>query len=148
MSLKDKIMEDIKSAMKEKNQEKLSTLRFLHSAINNKEIEVRPNTVTDADVVAVIQKSVKQRKESVDQYQKANRQDLADKELAEIKILDAYMPTQMNEDEIKSAVAAAIKTLNASTIKDMGAVMKEVTAKTQGRADNKIVSQIVRSSLS
>lgn len=148
MSLKDKIMDDIKVAMKDKAAEKLSTLRFLHSAIKNKEIEVRPNLISDVDVVQVIQKSVKQRKESVDQYQKAGRQDLADKELAEIKVLEAYMPSQMSEAEIKNIVAAAIKTVNATTVKDMGAVMKEVTAKTQGRADNKLVSQIVRSSLS
>lgn len=141
-------MDDIKVAMKDKAAEKLSTLRFLHSAIKNKEIEVRPNLISDVDVVQVIQKSVKQRKESVDQYQKAGRQDLADKELAEIKVLEAYMPSQMSEAEIKNIVAAAIKTVNATTVKDMGAVMKEVTAKTQGRADNKLVSQIVRSSLS
>lgn len=147
MSLKDKIMDDIKTAMKEKNTAKLETLRFLHSAIKNKEIEVRPNAVTDADVIQVIIKSVKQRKESVDQYQKANRPELADKELAEIKILETYMPQQMTEDEIKSVVLSAIKTLNASSMKDMGAVMKEVTAKTQGRADGKLVSQIVKSSL-
>lgn len=147
MSLKDKIMDDIKTAMKEKDTARLETLRFLHSAIKNKEIEIRPSAVTDADVIQVIVKSVKQRKESVDQYQKANRQDLADKETSEIKILETYMPKQMTEEEIKSTVLSAIKALNATSMKDMGAVMKEVTAKTQGRADGKLVSQIVKSSL-
>lgn len=148
MSLKEQISSDLKTAMKTKDQLTLSTLRFLNSQIKNKEIECRPNAITEEEIVAVIKKSAKQRKDSIEQYEKAARQDLADIELSELKILESYLPAQMSEDKVKEIVILSIKESGAEGIKDMGAVMKLVMAKTQGQADNKLVSALVRQSLS
>ena len=146
--LKTQIMADIKEAMKAKDQVRLGTLRFLNSAIKNKEIEVRPNELTDDDVMAVLKKAVKQRKESIEQYNQAGRADLAEKEESELKVLGAYLPEEMSPDKVEEVVLAVISELGADSIKQMGAVMKEVIARTQGAADNKIVSQVVKAKLS
>jgi len=95
----------------------------------------------------VIKKMVKQRKESIEQFQNAGRQDLADKEASELKILEAYMPAQMGREQIEALVVATIAEVKATSIKDMGAVMKAVTVKTQGAADNKIVSEVIKAKL-
>ena len=147
MSLKEQIMADIKTAMKDKAQAKLDTLRFLHSAIKNKEIESRPNEISDADVVSVIQKSVKQRKESILQFTNAGRTELAAKEESEIKILEIYLPTLMSEAEVTKVVEQMIKETGASGAKDMGKVMKAVLAKLSGQADNSVVSKVVKAKL-
>lgn len=147
MSLKDKILSDIKDAMKNKDAVVLSTLRFLNAAIKNKEIEVRPNAITDEDVVNVIKKSVKQRQDSIEQYENAGRPELAENEKAELKILEAYLPEQLSEDQIAVIVREAITATGASTMKDMGGVMSYVREKTGGNADNRIVSQIVKNAL-
>ena len=147
MSLKEQIMADVKSAMKNKEQDKLTTLRFLHSAIKNREIEVRPNELQDSDVQAVIKKLVKQRKDSIEQYENAGRQDLADKEKFELDVIQTYLPEALSEDQVKAAVQEAIKESGASSMKDMGKVMKLVGEKTQGNADMKMVSEIVKSQL-
>lgn len=147
MSLKAKIMDQLKEAMKSKDQVKLSTLRFLNSQIKNKEIELRPKEISEDDIVAVIKKSVKQRQDSIEQYQNANRQDLADAEIAELKILDQYLPEMMSEEEVEQAVVAAIKDTGATGAKDMGKVMKAVMEKTKGQADNKLVSTLVKKNL-
>lgn len=147
MSLKDKILSDIKDAMKNKDAVVLSTLRFLNAAIKNREIEVRPNAITDEDVVNVIKKSVKQRQDSIEQYENAGRPELAENEKAELKILEAYLPEQLSEDQIAVIVREAITATGASTMKDMGGVMSYVREKTGGNADNRIVSQIVKNAL-
>ena len=147
-SLKEKILSDVKEAMKAKAQLKLSTLRFLNAQIKNKEIELRPESISDEGVISVIKKSVKQRKDSIEQYENAGRQNLADTEKAELDILESYLPEMMSEDQIKIFVDEAIKESGATNMKDMGRVMKLVMTKTQGQADNKVISQFVKQSLS
>ncbi len=144
MSLKQQILDDTKEAMKAKNADKVNTLRFLQAAVKNKEIEVRPNGLTDEDVVSVLRKSVKQRQDSIEQYVSAGRTDLADKEKMELSIIEGYLPKQMSADQIEAVVKQAIQEVGATSPKEMGAVMKAVQAKTQGTADNKIVSEIVK----
>lgn len=144
MSLKQQILDDTKEAMKARNADKVNTLRFLQAAVKNKEIEVRPNALTDEDVVTVLRKSVKQRQDSIEQYVSAGRTDLADKEKMELSIIEGYLPKQMSADQVEAVVKQAIKDVGATSPKEMGAVMKAVQAKTQGTADNKIVSEIVK----
>jgi len=148
MEIREKIMNDMKDAMRAKDQVRLEAIRFLQAAIKNREIEVRPEAITGDDVLSVIKKMVKQRKESIDQYQAANRQDLVDKEAAELKIIETYLPAQMSKEQIEAIVAEVIAETKASTIKDMGSVMKAVIAKTAGAADNKLVSEAIKSKLS
>jgi uncharacterized protein len=147
MAIREKLMEDVKSAMRDKDQLKLNTLRFLQSAVKNREIEMRPNPITEDEVMGVIKKLVKQRKESIEQYQNGGRQDLADQEAAELKILETYLPTQMSRDQIEKLVAEVISAVGAKSVKDMGPVMKEVIARSKGSADNKTVSEVIRSKL-
>src|SRR5687768_4364587 len=99
MELREKVLADMKDAMRAKDPLKLETIRFLQSAIKNKEIELRPNTITNEEVMGVIKKLVKQRKESIEQFQAAGRMDLADKESAELKVLENYLPQQMNRGQ-------------------------------------------------
>lgn len=147
MSLKQQILDDTKTAMKAKDMDRVNTLRFLTSAIKNKEIEIRPNELTDEDVLSVLRKSVKQRQDSIEQYKAAQRADLADKEQAELQIIESYLPQQLSAEVIEKFVKEAIAEVGASSMKDMGGVMKVVMAKTQGAADNKIVSELVKKSL-
>ena len=144
MSLKQKILDDTIVAMKAKEADKVSTLRFLQSAVKNREIEVRPKALTDEDVVSVLRKSVKQRQDSIEQYVNAGRNDLADKEKFELSIIEGYLPQQMGADQIEAIVKETIKEVGATSPKEMGLVMKAVQAKTQGTADNKLVSEIVK----
>lgn len=147
MELREKIMADIKSAMIAKDAVKLNTLRFLNSAIKNKEIDSRPEPLTPEDIVGVIKKLVKQRKESIDQFTTAGRMDLADQESSELKVLEAYMPSQMTKEQIEAMVTDIIAATGAKTIKDMGTVMKEAMAKSAGNADGKILSEVIKSKL-
>ena len=147
MSLKDQILADIKEAMKAKQAERLTSLRFLHAAIKNKEIEVRPADVTDDDVMAVIKKTGKQLKDAIEQYEKAERQDLADKEAAQLKVIETYLPAQMSREELESVVDQALTQVESPSMKQMGAIMKLVMDKTAGTADNKAISEIVRQKL-
>lgn len=148
MSIKDQILNDMKSAMKARDMQTVSALRMVNSALKNKEIEVRPQELTDQDVIGVIKKLSKQRKDSIEQFQKAGRDDLVANEQNELSVLEKYLPALMSEDQIKEVVLASINELGANSMKDMGKVMQAVTAKTQGSADNKIVSQIVKAHLS
>lgn len=148
MEILPKIMNDIKDAMRSKDSLKLNTLRFLQSAIKNREIELRPNPLNDEESMSVIKKLVKQRKESIEQYKAGNRQDLVDQESAELKILETYLPAQMSKEQVEKLVAEAIASTGAKSVKEMGAVMKEVLAKSGGAADNKLVSELVRAKLS
>ncbi len=148
MEIREKLMADVKEAMKSKETLKLNALRFLQAAIKNREIELRPNPITSEEVMGVLRRSVKQRKESIEQYQAAGRQDLVDQEAAELKILEAYMPQQMGRDQLEKIVVEVIAALGAKTPKEMGAVMKEVIVKTAGTADNKMISEVVKAKLS
>ena len=147
MEIRDKIMADVKSAMIAKETLKLTALRSLQSAIKNREIELRPDAITADDVMGVIKKLVKQRKESIEQFQSAGRQDLVDQESAELKVLETYLPAQMGREQIEKIVTEVIASLGAKTVKDMGPVMKETMARTGGAADNKTVSEIIKSKL-
>ena len=117
MPIRDQIMNDMKAAMREKDQVKLDTIRFMQAAIKNREIELRPEAIGDEDVMSVIRKLVKQRKESIEQFSTANRQDLADKEQAELKVIEAYLPAQMNREQVEKLVAQVIAEMKASSIK-------------------------------
>lgn len=147
MEIREQIMGDVKTAMKDKDQLKLTTLRSLQAAIKNREIEMRPDPITGDEVMAVIKKLVKQRKESIELFITGGRQDLADNEATELKILETYLPAQMGRDQIEAVVKEVIASLGAKSVKDMGPVMKEVQARTAGAADNKLVSELVRASL-
>lgn len=148
MEIREQISNDVKNAMREKDSLKLNTLRFLQSAVKNREIEMRPDPITSDEIMAVLKKLVKQRKESIDQYVAGGRQDLADQEAAELKILETYLPAQLSREKVESIVNEVVAALSAKTIKDMGPVMKEVQARTAGSADNKLVSELVRAKLS
>lgn len=147
MEVREKITADIKAAMIAKESTKLGALRMLQAAIKNREIELRPNVITGEEVMGVVKKLVKQRKESIDQFQQAGRQDLVDQETAELKVLEVYLPAQMSREQIEALVTEVITTLGAKTVKDMGPVMKEVIARSAGAADNKVVSEVIKSRL-
>ncbi|MCB9086261.1 MAG: GatB/YqeY domain-containing protein [Bdellovibrionaceae bacterium] len=147
MSLREQILSDMKDAMKKKEGPRLEVLRFLQAAIKNKEIEVRPNEISEQDILGVVTKQVKQRKESIAQFQEAGRQDLVDKESFELSVLETYLPKQMSREDLERIVSDVITATGANSIKQMGAVMKEVLAKTAGAADGKLVSEIVKSKL-
>jgi uncharacterized protein YqeY len=148
MSVRAKLMDDLKAAMKDRNQPKMDTIRFLQSAIKNREIELRPNPIKDEEVSAVIKKMAKQRRESIEQFQAAGRKDLVDKETAELVILEEYLPKVASREQTEKVVIEVIAALKATTIKDMGAVMKESVARLAGSADNKALSEIIKSKLS
>jgi uncharacterized protein YqeY len=144
MEIREQIMADVKDAMRSKDQLKLNTLRFLQAAVKNREIEMRPDPITADEVMGVLKKLVKQRKESIEQYQNGGRQDLADQEAAELKVLEGYLPAQMGREQIEKVVTEVIAALGAKTVKDMGPVMKEVISRTAGTADNKTVSEVIK----
>ncbi|MBO9667958.1 MAG: GatB/YqeY domain-containing protein [Bdellovibrio sp.] len=147
MEIRDKIAADVKAAMIAKESLKLTALRGLQAAIKNREIDMRPDPITSDEVMNVVKKLVKQRKESIDQFQQAGRQDLVDQESAELKVLEVYLPAQMSREQIEALVTEVIATLGAKTVKDMGPVMKEVIAKAGGAADNKVVSEVIKAKL-
>jgi uncharacterized protein len=147
MSLKEKIVADMTAAMKAKDAARTSTLRMVKAAITNREKE-GGGDLGDEDVMKLLRSQVKQRRDSVEQYQKASRPELADKELAEIAVIEEYLPQAASQDEIDAAVAAAISETGASSMKDMGAVMKAVMPKLAGKnADGKAVSEAVKAKL-
>ncbi len=146
MSLKDQITDDMKSAMRAKEADRLGTIRLLLAAIKQREVDERV-TLDDAAVVAVVDKLIKQRKDSVTAYAGAGRTDLADKESAEIRVLEAYLPQRMSADEVTAAVAALVTELGAAGPGDMGKVMGAVKAKFVGQADMGVVSAAVKAAL-
>ncbi len=146
MTLKERIQEDVKSAMRAKDAARLSTLRLLLAALKQKEVDERLE-LADADVLSVIEKMIKQRRESIAQYEKAARRDLADQEKFEIGVLGAYLPQQMSEAEIAQAVAAAASEAGAVGVKDMGKVMALLKPRLAGRADMGRVSALVKAKL-
>lgn len=144
--LKEKILDDIKQAMKSKDNFKRDTLRFLHSAIKQIEIDNRKD-VSDEDIIKIIQKSMKQRNDTIAQYKDVNRPELIEKEENEIKILKEYLPEQIGDDELKSVIESIIKEVNATSIKDMGKIMGKASAKLSGRADGKRINEMATSIL-
>jgi uncharacterized protein YqeY len=146
MTLKDRITDDMKAAMRAKETARLSTVRLLLAAMKQKEVDERV-VLSDADVLSIIEKMVKQRRESIAQYDKAGRADLADVEKAEIAVLSAYLPQQMSEAEVAQAVAAAIQESGAAGVKDMGKVMGLLKPRLAGRTDMGKLSGLVKAKL-
>ena len=136
---------DLKNAMKAKNEVKVGTLRLLRAAIKNKEIEKKVKSLSENELLEIIQKQVKQRKDSIEEFKKAARQDLVKKETSEISVLEEYLPKQLTESELKTLVQEAIQTVGAKTKADLGKVMKEVMSRAAGKADGKQINQIVSS---
>jgi uncharacterized protein len=134
MSLKERITEDMKAAMRSGEKERLGVIRLITSAIKQREVDERI-VLDDTQVLSVLEKMIKQRKESVAQFQAGNRQDLVDKENSEITLLQGYMPSQLSDAELDALIGEAVTATGASSIKDMGKVMAIIKSKAQGRAD-------------
>jgi len=147
MALKDQLDADLKTAMREKAQLRLDTIRGLKSAIKYREIELM-KPLDDAGVQAVIATEIKRRRDSVEQYRAGKRLDLAEKEEAELALLQAYLPAQLPEAEVRAKIEEIVKRVGALGPKDMGKVMKELLPEVQGRADGKAVSELVKARLS
>ena len=145
-ALKDKITEDMKTAMRAKDSERLGTIRLLLAALKQKEVDERV-VLDDAAVIAIVDKLIKQRKDSLEAFQKAERKDLADKEAAELTVLQAYLPARLSADEVAAAVKAIVAELGASGPGDMGKVMGAAKAKLAGKADVGQVSAAVKAAL-
>ncbi|MBU6322716.1 MAG: GatB/YqeY domain-containing protein [Burkholderiales bacterium] len=146
MTLKEQITEDMKSAMRAKEAERLGTIRLLLAAIKQREVDERI-MVDDAGIIAIIEKLIKQRKDSIDQFQKAGRTDLVDQESKELAILQAYMPAQLSAAEVQSAIQKVIADLGASGPQDMGKVIGALKAQLAGKADMGMVSGLVKAAL-
>jgi len=148
MKLREKISEDLISAMKAKEAARLSTLRMMKAAVRNKEIDTRQE-LEDAQVVQVLLSLIKQRKDSIEQFTKGGRLDLAEKESGEIKVIEEYLPSAVTEEEIKATVDAVIAETGVTSIKDMGKAMKACMARFTGRpVDGGKVSELVKAKLS
>lgn len=147
MSLKDTLQADIITAMKARETDKLATLRLLSAAIKQREVDSQ-TVLDDAAVIAVIEKACKQRRESITQYNSANRQDLVDVEQYELDVISAYLPAQMSDDEINQAVADAIAQTGAVSMQEMGKVMGVLKGALAGKADMSKVSALIKAQLS
>ena len=148
MTIVEQVTQDMTQAMKARDEHKLSTLRMMKSALKNKEIDKRA-PLDDKEAMAVLSTLINQRKDSIEAFTKGGRQELADKEASEIKIIEGYLPKSLGEEEIVKAVKATIAEMGSPTMKDMGTVMKNTMARFGGaRVDGKIVSEIVKRELS
>jgi uncharacterized protein YqeY len=141
-TLTETIRTDMTSAMKEQAKERLSTLRMLQSAIKNEQINAG-RELSDEEAMTVIRKAVKQRQDSIEQYTKGNRPELAEKERSEMEILKTYLPPELTDDELENGIREIVASTGAQSKKDMGKVMKEATARYKGRVDGKKVQEIV-----
>lgn len=151
MSIKESILNDLKSAMKAKEADKLRVLRSLKAKILEKEISERTGgeaTITDEQVVEVLMKAAKQRKESIDQFDQGGRDDLVKKEKQELELIETYLPEMMSKEEVRQAVQKQIKAMGASSMADMGKVMGALMGSLKGKADGSVISSIVREELS
>ncbi|WHZ22671.1 MAG: Transamidase GatB domain protein [Nitrospira sp.] len=147
MSLRDRLSEDLKSAMKSRDQLRMDVIRMIKAAVLNKEVELKQD-LDDAAMSRIMTTLIKQRKEAAEQFEKGNRQDLAAKERQEIIIIEGYLPTALPTDEVVHIVDAVIKESGASSLKDMGQVMKAVMARLAGQSvDGKVVSDLVKAAL-
>ena len=149
MSLKDKIESDYNNSIKEKDSNSINTLRLIKSAIKDKEISLRgkKDALTDSDILSLLQSLVKQRKDSIEAFEKANRNDLIEKELNEIKVIEMFLPKQMDEDETTLIIKNIIQENNYSSIKEMGALMKIIKENYTGKIDMGLVGKIAKSLL-
>ena len=148
MSLEKQIDKDYIQAMKDKNSQKSSALSYLRAMIKQVKVDQRLDAVDDAGVVTIIKKQIKQRQDSIEQFTKGGRLDLVDKEQSEVDLMKAYLPQEMSETEIGVCVEAAIRETGATSMKEMGVVIKAVREKTAGCADGKLVSDVVKAKLS
>ena len=146
MSLKEQITEDMKAAMRAKDSERLGTIRLLQAAIKQREVDERI-TLDDVGVVAIVDKLIKQRKDSIAAFEQAARQDLADKDSAELKVLQAYLPARLSAEEVSAEVKAIVAELGAAGPGDMGKVMGAVKTRLAGKADMGLVSAAVKAAL-
>jgi hypothetical protein len=146
MPLKSRIQDDVKQAMRARDKARLSVLRLITAAIKQKEVDERIE-LSDFEVLAVLDKMAKQRRESLEQYRQAGRDDLADQEQFELELLGEFMPEPLGEAELGRLIQAAIEETGASSMRDMGAVMAALREQVQGRADMKAVSETVRARL-
>jgi hypothetical protein len=146
-TLKERITEDMKAAMRASEKERLSTIRMVQAAIKQREVDERI-LLDDTQVIAVLEKMVKQRKESIVQFEQGGRQDLADKEKAEIVLLQAYLPSPLSDADVDALIKDAIASTGATSVKDMGKVMGVVKSKAAGRADMGAVSARIKAALS
>lgn len=146
MSLKARIQEDVKQAMRARERERLAALRLVTAAIKQKEVDERIE-LDDGQVLAVLDKMVKQRRESLDQFQQAGRDDLAAKEQYELDLIQAYLPEPLSEQQLTELIVSTIAEVGATGIRDMGSVMNALRGQVQGRADMKAVSQAVKDQL-
>jgi uncharacterized protein YqeY len=147
MSLYDTILLDLRKSIKGQDKEKLSVLRGLKTAIKNKQVELRQE-LTDDQILAVISSELKKRNEAIEKFGEGSRQDLVEKEEAEIEILSSYLPPQLSEEEIKKTLAQVIEEVSARSPKDLGKVMKSAMVKLAGRADGREVNRLARELLS
>jgi hypothetical protein len=147
MSLKERITDDMKAAMRSGEKERLGVIRMITSAIKQREVDERI-TLDDTQVLSVLEKMIKQRKESLAMFQAGNRQDLVDKESSEITLLQGYLPTQLSDADIDALIGDAIASTGAASIKDMGKVMGIIKSKAQGRADMAAVGAKIKARLS
>ena len=146
MDLREKIDSDIKDALKSGAKEKVSALRLLSAALKNKQIDLR-RPVTEEEVVQTVRSLIKQRKDSIEQFAKGGRQDLVEKETAEVAILEVYLPQALSREELERMVREVIAQTGAQGPRDMGKVMKALTPVAAGRADGKLLSELVKSAL-
>lgn len=145
-TLKDQIQEDVKSAMRAREQKRLTALRLITAAIKQVEVDKRIE-MDDKSVLAVLDKMVKQRRDSLEQYQKAGRDDLAAQEEFELELISVYLPEALSDEELAALIKQAVEDTGASSIRDMGAVMNQLREQVQGRADMKAVSSAVKAQL-
>lgn len=143
MNLSERLNEDMKQAMRSKDKFKLSTIRMIRATIKNQEIDLK-RTLDDAEVLDILSREIKQRKDALQEFEKAGRDDLAETVKAEIVIVAEYLPTQLNEEEVKAIVQETIQETGASSKADMGKVMAALMPKVKGRADGKLVNQTVQ----
>lgn len=147
MTLDEQINKEYIQAMKERNTLKSSTLNYLRAMIKQVKVDSRIDVMQDGDVIAIIKKQIKQRVDSIDQFEKGGRADLADKEKAELAVMTVYLPAEMSVDDIKALIVESIKESGASSMKDMGVVMKLARDKAAGCADGKLMSELVKEKL-
>jgi hypothetical protein len=143
MSLKDKLIEDLKQAIRQRDEYRRSTLRLVMAAIKNAEIEKRRG-LDEGELLTIIAKEAKQRRESIAEFEKGGRQDLVDQEKAELEVLLAYLPKQLSREEIEAKARQTIEEVGATSLAQMGQVMRRLMPQMKGKADGKLVSQVVR----
>lgn len=145
--IKDLLMKDLKHYMKERNQTALNSIKSVNNEIRNTEIDLKKDLI-DKEIISIIKKQIKMRKDSIEQYDLANRKDLSEKEKEEISYLEKYLPQQMNEQQISEIIKETKEELNINSTKEFGNLMKAVMEKTKGKADGSLVSKLVKKELS